>query len=236
MERRGIVLFFVASLACCSISAAAVTNLNPGESVSLSNYVGTSNGILIGDKLFENFSYVAGGVSNNLSPDAISLTALSNSVGFGLTIGGPFENFGNTSKDFILQYSVDVTNKPGFLISDIHMTYNGNSYGTGGYSTIDESVYSNGFGAGFIGQIDVHNYGTNAPPLPPPQFEDQLVFAQGHDKVYVQKDIVLGGFNANDHSSISIINQTFSQIPEPSSMVLAGIGLSGLWLWRRKRH
>lgn len=236
MEKRGIVLFFVASLACCSISVAAVTNLNPGQSVSLSNYVGTGNAILIGDKLFADFSYVAGGVSNNLSPNAINLIALSNSVGFGLSITGPFDSFGNISKDFIFQYSVDVTNNPGFLISDIHMTYNGNSYGTGGYSTIDESAYSNGFGAGFIGQIDVYNYGTNAPPLPGPQLEDQFVFAQGYDKVYVQKDIVLGGFNATDHSSISIINQTFSQVPEPSSMTLAAIGLAGLWVWRRRRH
>jgi hypothetical protein len=122
---------------------------------------------------------------------------------------------------------VAVTNNPGFLISDIHLSYNGTVINNG-YNSVTEQAFTGGFGVGSIGLINVFN--------PPQTLETNMVFNTAQVKIYIEKDIQLGGFGPGDQSSISIINQTFSQIPEPSSMTLAAIGFAGLWLWRRKRH
>lgn len=235
MERRGAVILVMAGLAWCSVSTAEiVTNLNPGQSVDLGSYLDPSGkAILIGDKLFDDFFYVAsdssGSTTNLLPAGAITLSALSNSVGFGLSFGAPFHTTNNFLKDFIIKYSVTVTNAP-FLISDLHLSYNGSVIG-GGYNIVTETAYDSlGFGVNVLGQIDVHN--------PPPLLSTNLVFNTAQAKLFIEKDIQLGGAGPGDSSSISIINQTFSQVPvpEPSSITLAIAGLAGLLIWRRRTH
>src|SRR5277367_1829784 len=90
-----------------SISRGQVTNLQAGQSVDLANFANLPGaGILVGDKLFNDFSYVASdstGLTNNLLPaGAVTLSALSNMVGFGLSFGAPFHTSGNLLKDFVI--------------------------------------------------------------------------------------------------------------------------------------
>src|ERR1700722_7829548 len=90
-----------------STSRAQVTNLQAGQSVDLANYVNVPGaGILVGDKLFNDFSYIASdstGLTNNLLPSgAVTLSALSNMVGFGLSFGASFHTSGNLLKDFVI--------------------------------------------------------------------------------------------------------------------------------------
>ena len=217
MEKRGIVLFFVAWLACCSISTATVTNLNPGESVNLANYVGanSTNSILIADKLFGEFNFIAGGNTNVFGSMTINLTAISNSFGYGIRISAPFHAQDTQLKDFIIDYSVQVTNAP-FLISDLHLDYNGSHF-AGGFSSVTESVFTGGFGVNQIDQAAVFD-------PPPGNLMTNIFLATPQAKIYIEKDIQLGGNNNGDVANISAINQVFSQvqIPEPSSMTLGG--------------
>ena len=74
----------------------------------------------------------------------------------------------------------------------------------------------------------------------PSQLSDTGVFATGQSQVFVQKDVL--AFNGtNSVPMLSFITQTFhetgSHIPEPSTMVLLGIGVVGLTLrcWRRRQ-
>jgi PEP-CTERM motif len=212
---------------------AQVTNLHAGQSVDLASYANVSGaGILVGDKLFNDFSYVASdstGLTNNLLPaGAVTLSALTNMTGFGLSFGAPFHTSGNLLKDFIIKYAVTVTNAS-FLISDVHMDYNGTVVGNG-YNLVTETVFdSSGFGGNQLGQIVVQN------PPSIPQTNLTLVAAQ--PELFVQKDIQLGGEGDGDQSSISIIDQTFSQVavPEPSSLVLAMAGMFAFLSIRRRK-
>lgn len=214
-------------------SRAQVTNLQAGQSVDLANYANVSGaGILVGDKFFNDFSYVASdstGLTNNLLPvGAVTLSALSNMTGFGLSFGAPFHTSGSLLKDFVIKYAVTVSNAP-FLISDVHMDYNGSVVGNG-YNLVTETVFdSSGFGGNQLGQIVVEN------PPSIPQTNLTLVAAQ--PKLFVQKDIQLGGEGDGDQSSISIIDQTFSQVavPEPSSLVLAMAGVFVFLSIRRRK-
>jgi hypothetical protein len=235
MERRGIIPFIVVVLACCSISTAdTVTNLHMGDSVDLADYVNAAGkGILVGDKLFRDFTYVttdSTGLTNNLLPaSSISLGPITGMVGFGLQLSAPFFTAQNVQKDFLISYSVTVTNAP-MLISDVHLDYNG-AYVGNGFSIVTETVFdAGGIGGNLLGQIDVHN--------PPPALSTNFFLNTPQQKLFIEKDIQLLSFSANDIATISFIDQTFSQvaIPEPSSMMLVASGLAGLWLWCRRRR
>jgi PEP-CTERM motif len=233
MARRGVIPFIAAALVCCSISRAdTVTNLHMGDSVDLASYVNApGTGILIGDKLFRDFTYIttdSTGLTNNLLPaSAIALGPITGMVGFGLQFSGPFFTAQNVQKDFLISYSVTVTNAP-MLISDVHLDYNG-SFINNGFSIVTESAFdAGGIGGNLLGQIDVHN--------PPPVLSTNFFLSTPQPKLYIEKDIQLLSFSSSDIATISFIDQTFSQvaIPEPSSMMLVAGGLVGLWLWRRR--
>jgi len=236
MARRWLVPVLGCALACCSISKAnTVTNLNVGQSVDLGTWaIQDGNAIQIGDKLFDNFSYMytdSTGMTNySLPSGAVTLAALSNMVGFGLSLEAPLNTASNLDKDFIIKYSVTVTD-PSMKISDMHMTFNGVALNNG-FCLVDEAAYdSAGFGVNSLGAIQVDNI-----PPSPANLQAMLTFEQPQTEIYIEKDIELGGSGGSDFASISIIDQTFSQIPEPSSVMLTVVGLAGLWLMRRRRR
>jgi hypothetical protein len=48
-----------------------------------------------------------------------------------------------------------------------------------------------------------------------------------------------GGWNASSGSSrgaVEILSAAATSVPEPSSLAMLGIGLAGVWIWRRKRQ
>ena len=227
MERRGLFLIAVCTLAWCTVSSASTTNLNPGETVNLADYAGNPNNrIFIADKLFGDFAFIAGGNTNVFGPMTINLTAISNSFGYGIKISAPFHAQDTQLKDFIIDYSVTVSNAP-FLISDLHLDYNG-SHVAGGFSSVTEEIFTGGIGVNQINQMVAYD-------PPPGNMMTNIFLATPQSMLWIEKDIQLGGNNTGDQANISAINQVFSQIPEPSSMMLVAVGLGGMWLWRRRR-
>ena len=154
MARRGFISFIVMALACCSVSTATVTDLTGGGTVSLSDVTGVNSGnsILVGDKLFSGFTFNATGNDpvNLLGAGNITLMGRSNSIGYGLRIQGGFAALGTQNFDYVVDYTVTVQD-PSFLISDLHMVYNGFVVGPGSTS-VSETVTTNGF---FVDQINV---------------------------------------------------------------------------------
>lgn len=211
---------------------AQITNLNPGESINLATVLeSTGRSVQIGDKLFDDFffSYVDtdGNAVNDLIASNVVLTALSNDIGFGLSFQTPLVAVGDVFKDIVLKYSVEVLD-PNKLISDAHLAFTATALGLG-TADIGEDIFTGGFGAINIGHMEVH--------LPPIGLSSTgTVFAVPQIKIFVQKDIVAAG-NApgtGNRATITIIDQTFSQIPEPTTLVLVGMGLFGLLALRRR--
>jgi hypothetical protein len=239
----GIVLF-VALVGVLSPSVhAQVTNLSDGGSVNFSNLVGTNGlSVMIGDKLFANFGFqytdTSGNMGDYLNASDLVLSALSNQVGFGVSIQVPLVSVGPVIKDLTLMFSAQVTNSNN-LISDLHLDFTGSASGNG-IAAVDESVYTNGFGTGNLANLSLTLTSAGYVPL---SGQTNVTFIPPESKIWIDKDVFVSGNPddlpdgnpPSDFASISIIDQTFSQIPEPSTMALLGVGMAGLLIVRRRK-
>jgi hypothetical protein len=212
----------VVSLLLATLPARAVTtNLNPNQFINLESLIANGMSVQVGDKLFSDFQFIP---SFNLPVDEINVTALSNPVGYGISFSGPFIANSNITQDVVLKYSVAVTD-PHQLISDVHLGFNGVVVGAG-VASVTEQIMTNGFGTDTIAQLNVYNQGS-----PNPVFNDLANLLQPREKLFIQKDIIFGG-----GGSLSIIDQTFSQVPEPSTLLLVGAGCAALVVLRRRKR
>jgi PEP-CTERM motif len=211
--------------------AQTITNMTAGGTISLATVIDNSLQVQVGDKLFGNFffSYLDtdGISSDDLTRSNVTLSTIANVIGFGLQFQQPLLAVGPVIKDIVIEYTAAVTNPTNF-ISDIHLSITG-SAGNGGLGTVGENVFNNGFGGTSVGllqaSIPVSSNDVASANIVPPVA-----------KLWVEKDVIVTGNSAaNGFASITLINQTFSQVPEPSTVLLVGLGLLGLVAVKRKR-
>jgi hypothetical protein len=212
-----------------TIARAVTTNLTAGQSINLATLINNSLSVEIGDKVFGDFSFAyleLGAPDVALAASNVNVKALSNDIGFGLEFLEPLIAVNNKSKQITFQYTAMVDPNYSNLISDIHLSITG-SRGGAGTGTVGEDVFNDSFGGTVVGHLDnalggVLSSATNL---------DAAV-----TKVWVSKDVlVYGGFGGpTSFATISIIDQTFSQIPEPGTVLLVGLGLLGVVALKRK--
>jgi hypothetical protein len=145
----------------------------------------------------------------------------------GITLSGAFAAQAGTTVDYALSFTV--TAPVGSVINDATLSAVLNlPSGTTGNVSIGESIFNAATGA-LLGTLTVS--GPSSTP------SDTINFA-GVNSILVQKDILI--FGGSGGAGVSIINQGFSStgVPEPSSMALLGIGMTGFLAFRRlfKRH
>jgi len=139
----------------------------------------------------------------------------------GLTFSGALFAPANTIVDYKIDYTV--TAPTGFVINDALLSASFGVNGGNGSVIITELLSgSNGTAQG----LEVSSGGSPS---------DSITFNAAANSYIVQKDILLNGGSAG--VTVSIINQAFSStptgIPEPASIALLGIGMTGFLAFRR---
>jgi len=141
----------------------------------------------------------------------------------GLTISGAFFAPAGTIVDYKFDYTV--TASAGSINDALLSASMGVNGGNGSVIITELFTPLNGGPATGI-EVSTGGAPQVVTPLPPSQ------------SYLVQKDVLI--FGGNNGATVSIINQAFSStgVPEPSSMALLGIGMTGFLAFRRlfKRH
>jgi hypothetical protein len=192
-----------------------------GPTVSFSSLTNVGGDVLVGDKDFSNFS-----ISGDISAGQVNVTSITENGNFGLRFSGGLFS-GGTPETLSIGYTVTVTNSP-MLISAANLLFNGQvAGGSTGQVQVTEQVFTNG--NQFAGQLFVFANATNSGltaslPITPPQ-----TFLNLSNNVFLTAQLPA-------FATISTIDQTYTQVPEPSALALVAAGLTGVTLLRRRRH
>jgi hypothetical protein len=117
-----------------------------------------------------------------------------------------------------LEYKVTVTD-PSKRIKDVHLAANANVLGANGYAAITESFLPEDPKT----ELEVFDFQPG-----PRMLTDWADLTTPVMMLHVQKDITLFSADANSLATISFIDQSFSQTPEPATAILGGGALIAL--------
>ena len=216
-------IFSVLLISSQGIATAEVEeNLDFGQAIPLTDLLVDGSSFVNGDKEFSEFGWTGA-----FDASGFSIVPYVNTVNgnLGFQIRGAFLAHPGELLDQVLTYKVEVLDL-NFLISDVHLDFNG--VAENGIAVVTETV-RRGSDEKIEGLISVNS---------PDKLSDQIILKIPERILFIEKDIVVAtnGDATGNFSTISIIGQEFSQIPEPSTVMLVAGGLVGLCVVSRRRR
>lgn len=217
-----------AALAMCLGTA----TLSQASSVTLDTLLAPGASFISGDKVFDNFMYAFTGDMPAASDiNVIAITDINGNHGIRFQ-GGFMDHVGGGASDALITFDVAVEDPSKFLITGAEMLGNPMIAGLPGVTGM--AIVTETFAPAPESMQIFH--------LPPGVFDgaDSVTFGSTYTKLNVRKDILLESMVNNvgtGVANLSQIDQTFVQrmVPEPTSLGLAGLGVLGLFLHRRRR-
>lgn len=216
---------------------AALINLTPTNGVNSTNSVnlddlisGDVMGLLVGDKIFTGFNYSA--IGNMPNADDILVLGFRDPDGnWGVSFHGAFHDLpGNGPSDALIRFIVDVAPEQaeqGIRITDAHLFLGGVGVGENSSFIVDET---------FLGLNESLSVFKTTLDGGAQQLHDVTFFTPSQSRLFVTKDIFArAADNATQEARATVIDQSFSQIPEPAAWLLAAIASVGLGIRRRSR-
>jgi len=241
-------VFLLASATSASAGVLDYLHLDPnsGETVSLADLVsGEIAGLVVGDKLFDNFEYSRTG--NMPTSELVSLSGITDADGnYGIRFQGAFLDLLDVGEQFASDASIafEVAVAPdalaqGWRITAAHLAGSGvgdhSLFGPGSFVNVAENFVGNDPPTDQGMTVFASNFGPGGI-----QLEDWVDFDSLYERLRVQKDIA--AFSAGTGplpAQISIIDQTFgqvqNQVPEPATAVLLLGSLLGSACFMRYR-
>jgi len=227
MNSRSLFLAIAAGLVVSGIGALDARAANVPLPTAYSNLLPTgSTATVVGAETltFSQFTFASSSVPTGSAPPASTINVSPFSAGneTGLAFTGTLSAPANTVVDVTITYLV--TAPAGEQLNDAFLGSSGGPIGgtgTGTY-TITESLVN----------------GATLLPLNPPTTliagssnPSALLSFAPVQSIFVSKDILITGGSTGE--SLSVVQQGFSSIPEPTSLALLGIGMTGFLAFRR---
>ena len=198
-----------------------------GATVKLSDLVNNQETITSGDKLFSNFAYATtGDMPDMLDVDVETIEDADGNFGLRF-IGGFIDNAGGSSSDALITFDVEPTNNQNVIVGAVLQANPAVFNGTG-LASITET---------FLPMVEDQSLVVFDFEPGDQDLRAEVVFNQQHEKLSIQKDIILHATGDNSAVTMSFVDQTFMQapVPEPTAGLLIVTALLGLATFRRKR-
>jgi hypothetical protein len=188
--------------------------------------------IRIGDKVFSDFRVTTSKTVGATAPgaDAISITGVLVDGEYGIRFNGGWGALSGQIADTTIGFKV-TADEPN-LIEDNTLFASAWGASSGGSAQITEQVYAKDPNDSFstaLANKYVYITDTLVKNKDHQVFKDEAGAPVALKTIWVVKDVfATGGVGANGVATISEFYQTFSQIPEPATMSLLGIGMLAL--------